>query len=113
MKTKSQSQRSRYVETILCVGGGLIGLLTAVIQETAEHPPEIDRFTGTVDPRILGLMLVSIFAVCLPFFINDSHFYTSAFILFCGVVAMFCGGVAGLIGGGLITVGGVVALCRT
>jgi len=112
LKANSQSQRSRAIETVLCVGGGLIGLITAVIQETAEHPQEVDRITGTDDPRILGLMLVSIFAVCLPFFINDSHFYTSAFILFCGIVTMFCGGVAGLFGGGLILIGGVVALCR-
>jgi hypothetical protein len=113
VKVSSKSDSKRYVETVLCVSGGVIGLLSAVIQESAANSAQIAADGASpVDGRALGLMVACIFAICLPFFINDSRNYTAGGILFCGLMAIICGGMFGLIAGTLIIAAGIVAYCR-
>lgn len=113
MKESSKSASKRYAETILCVSGGIVGLLSAVIQESAANTARIAADgSAPVDGRALGLMVACIFAICLPFFINDSRYYTAGGIVFCGLMAIICGGMFGLISGVLIIAAGIIAYCR-
>ena len=110
---KSRSNTKRYGETILCIAGGVIGLLAVILEESVANANMIAAAgAASVDGRALGVMLASIFAICLPFFINDQHTYVGGSIVFCGVMAIVFGGTFGVLAGALIIAGGIMALSR-
>lgn len=109
----SERKTKRYGETLLCVVGGVIGLVASILQESIANADMIAAAgNAPVDGRALGMMLASLFAVCLPFFINGQHTYVGCGIVFCGMLTIVFGGTLGVLAGALIIAGGIMALLR-
>lgn len=110
-KTESHTTK-RYGETILCLAGGMIGLLVALLEQTATTAQmQIDP-GAPIDGRAFGMMIACMFAICLPFFMNDGRTVVITALYVCGVFAIICGGLPAILSGMLIIAGATVGLMR-
>jgi hypothetical protein len=111
---KSETHNTKRIgETILCLAGGLIGLMVAVLEQTANNEMQFAMNGDTpIDGRAFGLMIAAIFAICLPFFMNDSRTVVITALYICGAFAIICGGLPAVLSGVLIIAGATLGLFR-
>lgn len=115
-RQQRQQHRSRAIsrtgEIVLGIVGGIFGLISAIIE----------LFIGSIDTAIngstsLGGLMVGMFIVCiaaiiLPFFINKQHTVMGILILLCGLLNFVFAGGIGILSGILIAIAGILAIVR-
>ncbi|WP_127848107.1 hypothetical protein [Lacticaseibacillus hulanensis] len=113
MRKNETRETKRYGEIVLCLAGGLIGLMVALLEQTANNAVQFEMGDAVpIDGRAFGLMIAAIFAICLPFFMNDNRTVVITALYICGAFAIICGGLPAIISGALIMVGATVGLFR-
>lgn len=109
---KEKPKTSRTGEIVLGILGGVFGLVAAVLEMGVSAISSATGNNAGLTGLTVGMLIASIMAIMLPFFISKNRVLIGWLSIVAGVAMFICAGGFGIFCGVLTIIGGVLTLVR-